>query len=99
MELKNFMEDVVINKLDSVLAQYPECCHCDKCRQDIVVLALNHLPTKYVSSEKGEIITRVQAMSIEYEVDVIQQLINAIQIVSQKPRHEVIPASDSAAAE
>lgn len=91
MKIKNFMEDIVMNKLDSVLAQYPECCHCDKCRYDIMALALNHLPAKYVSTEKGKILT--QAMSGEYEVDVIQEIMKAIQIVSQHPRHATETAS------
>ena len=88
MELKNFMEDVVLGKLDQVLAQYPDRCQCDQCRRDIAILALNHLPAHYSSTEKGEIFTRVQAMSLEYEVEVIQQIAKAIELVSAHPRHE-----------
>lgn len=88
MELKNFMEDIVLSKLDMVLDQYPNCCRCDQCRRDIAILALNHLPAHYASTEKGEIFTRVQAMSLEYEVEVIQQIAKAIEIVSQHPRHK-----------
>ena len=46
MDLKNFMEDYVVAKLDEVLAQYPDCCHCEQCKRDIASLALNHLPPK-----------------------------------------------------
>ena len=88
MELKNFMEDVVLGKLDQVLAQYPDCCEGDQWRGDIASLALNHLPAHYSSTEKGEIFTRVQAMSLEYEVEVIQQIAKAIELVSAHPRHE-----------
>ncbi|MCI7540238.1 MAG: late competence development ComFB family protein [Veillonellaceae bacterium] len=87
MELKNFMEDVVLAKMDQVLDQYPDCCRCEQCRRDIAILALNHLPAHYVSTEKGEIFTRVQAMSFEYEVEVIQQIAKAIETVSAHPRH------------
>ena len=51
MELKNYMEDYVVSKLDEVLAQYPNCCSCDDCKRDIAILALNHLPPKYISTE------------------------------------------------
>ena len=64
MELKNFMEDVVLAKMDQVLDQYPDCCRCEQCR-----------------------LTRVQAMSFEYEVEVIQQIAKAIETVSAHPRH------------
>ncbi|MBQ8698930.1 MAG: late competence development ComFB family protein, partial [Schwartzia sp.] len=49
------MEQVVLENLDSVLAQYPDCCKCDLCRRDIAILALNHLPPRYTSSEKGRV--------------------------------------------
>ncbi|WP_294152045.1 late competence development ComFB family protein [uncultured Selenomonas sp.] len=58
MELKNFMEDVVLAKMDQVLDQYPDCCRCEQCRRDIAILALNHLPAHYVSTEKGEILAQ-----------------------------------------
>ena len=55
MELRNYMEEVVLQKLDQVLAQYPYCCKCDQCRRDIATLALNNLPPRYISSHKGDI--------------------------------------------
>ena len=87
MELKNIMEDVVLKKLDQVLDQYPDCCRCDQCRRDIAMIALNHLPARYFSTEKGEIMTRTQVVSLEFEVEVIQKLAEAIEIVSAHPRH------------
>lgn len=93
MELKNLMEDVVISKLDQVLDQYPDCCRCEQCRRDIAILALNHLPARYASTEKGELFTRVSAMSLEYEVEVIQQIAKAIEIVAQHPRHDKAPVA------
>ena len=87
MDLKNFMEDYVVAKLDEVLAQYPDCCHCDQCKRDIAILALNHLPPKYVSTEKGQIFARVESMGSQYEVETIKQLADAIAIVQAHPRH------------
>ena len=48
MELKNYMEDLVLEKLDDVMAQYPFCCTCDQCKRDIATLALNHLQPRYI---------------------------------------------------
>ncbi len=87
MELKNFMEDYVVEKLDEVLVQYPDCCHCDQCRRDIAVLALNHLPPKYISTDKGQIFARVESMESQNEVEVIRQIVAAIEVVRKHPRH------------
>ena len=88
MELKNYMEDYVVSKLDEVLAQYPNCCSCDDCKRDIAILALNHLPPKYISTEKGQIFARVESMGSQYEVETIKQIADAIAIVQAHPRHE-----------
>ncbi|TYZ22589.1 late competence development ComFB family protein [Selenomonas ruminis] len=88
MELKNYMEDLVLEKLDDVMAQYPFCCTCDQCKRDIATLALNHLQPRYISSHKGDVYTRLNEMSVQYEVEVIQAIAKAIEIVHKNPRHE-----------
>ena len=81
------METIVLNYLDGVLANYPNCCSCEKCRQDIVMLALNHLPPKYVSTDKGNVFAKLSLMELENEVIVIEEIAKAIEIVSKSPRH------------
>ena len=88
MELKNYMEEVVLQKIDSVIARYPYCCKCEQCRLDIAALALNNLPPRYVSTHKGDIFVRIQEMEGKNDVDVIQAIAKAIEIVGKNPRHE-----------
>ncbi|HCB93991.1 MAG TPA: competence protein ComFB [Selenomonas sp.] len=88
MELKNYMEDYVVAKINEVIPQYPNCCSCEACKRDIAILALNHLPPKYISTEKGQIFARVESMGSQYEVETIKQIADAIAIVSAHPRHE-----------
>ena len=88
MELKNYMEEVVLQKIDSVIARYPDCCKCEQCRLDISALALNNLPPRYVSTHKGDIFVRIQEMEGKNDVDVIQAIAKAIEIVGKNPRHE-----------
>ena len=88
MELKNYTEDIVLKNLDAVLAQYPDCCKCEQCRLDIAALALNNLPPRYVSTHKGDIFVRIQEMEGKNDVDVIQAIAKAIEIVGKNPRHE-----------
>ena len=85
--LKNFIEDVVDNVLSEVLDNYPELCKCSKCILDIKAIALNNLPTKYIVSEKGEVYSKIEAFNRQFEIDVTQQLINAIEKVKKYP-HE-----------
>ena len=87
MQFKNYMEVIVEQKLDEILAQYPNCCKCDSCRMDIAVLALNNLKPKYVSTTKGQIFARIENMNSQYEVEVIRQIANAIEKVALHPRH------------
>ena len=88
MELKNYMETLVLEQLDSVLAKYPDCCKCERCRQDIAILALNHLPPKYISSQKGSLFMKLQTMSMENSIQIVEQIAKAIEIVKHHPRHD-----------
>ena len=88
MELTNYMEKVVLNKLDLVLKQYPSCCKCEECKRDIAILALNRLPPKYVSTQKGSIFAHLEEMDSQYDVIVTQEVVKAVEKVQQHPRHE-----------
>ena len=87
MELKNQTEALVLENIDSVLAQYPDCCKCDRCRRDIAIIALNHLPPKYVSSHKGSVFAKLDALSMEGKIEIVEQIAKAIEIVKRNPRH------------
>lgn len=45
------------------------------------------LPPRYVSTRKGDVFVRVNEMSTECEVTVIQAIAKAIEIVSKNPHH------------
>jgi len=67
-KLKNFMEDVVNKKIDSLL-NIMNICTCEKCRLDIMAIALNDLPAKYVVTEAGELYTKVKELEQQFEVE------------------------------
>ncbi len=52
--LCNITEKLVLNKFDGVLKKM-SCCRCDRCKQDIVALALNNLKPKYIVANREEI--------------------------------------------
>ncbi|MBO6210162.1 MAG: late competence development ComFB family protein [Schwartzia sp.] len=88
MELVNQTEKYVLEELDSVLAKYPDCCKCEHCRQDIAIIALNNLPAKYVSTEKGCVFAKLDALSLEGKIVIIEQIAKAVEIVKRNPHHE-----------
>jgi competence protein ComFB len=94
MEIKNYMEDLVWQKLDGILVERPHICHCDHCRHDIAALALNALPPKYIVTRKGETFTRIRLMEVQFSTDIVTAIIQAIEVVGTKPNHSGLSEED-----
>ena len=88
MEFKNFMEDYVLKKMEEILPNYPQCCTCDKCKRDIVTLTLNNLQSKYVTSDKGEMLVRAEIKNSVHEIEVVTKITNSIKKVMLNPHHD-----------
>ena len=50
--------------------------------------ALNRFPAKYVVTEKGEAMTKVHSMSVQFDSDITGALTMAAKAVTEHPRHE-----------
>ena len=87
-KLKNYMEELVMKKTDDIL-KLMNICKCEKCRLDIMALALNELPTSYVVSEKGELYTKLKELEQQFEVSVDTAIIKAAVVVNKNPKHNV----------
>ncbi len=88
MKVKNYMEDVVDHLLPQVLKGLPEICDCERCISDIKALALNSLKPKYVATPVGEVYTKVNELSIQFEADAVRAITVAIEKVKASPRHQ-----------
>jgi len=84
--LRNVMEDYVILTLDRMLDSM-DCCKCEQCRLDIASYALNRLPSKYVATTQGELMTKLCSMDTQFEANVMSEITKAVKIVKEKPRH------------
>lgn len=82
----NVMETIVEEALDS-MSDILDCCLCEQCRNDIAAYTLNHLPTRYVVTRSGEIISKAENMRSQHFADVRTNIIRAAQIISKHPRH------------
>ena len=88
MAVMNSMEGIVDIALAELLKEDPECCTCEHCMDDMMCLALNALPPKYVSSEKGALFSKINnAMAHQRSIDVRVACINALEFVKGHPHH------------
>lgn len=79
----NIMESKVIGKLDELLEHF-SCCKCDRCKKDIVALALNKLPPKYMVMASGQPEPEIDKQT---NAEVVSALIQAAVKVRAHPRH------------
>ena len=87
MKIQNYMEDVVEEELDLLLSERDDICKCQKCRFDMMVWALNRLPSRYVITNKGRIYTKLKEQEIQFKADVVKELTRAILYISKNPQH------------
>lgn len=84
--LKNYMEDIVAKVTDKYRREM-EICQCEKCRLDIMALALNELPPAYFVTQIGEIFAAIDSTYVQNQVDAEIAVLKAIEMVRQKPKH------------
>ena len=87
MEIHNYMEEAVKEVLDDILSQREDVCKCDICRSDMMALALNRLPSKYVATQKGRVYTKLEEINVQFKTDIIKEVARAVEHVKDKPRH------------
>ncbi len=87
-EIKNYMEKMVKKNLESQLEKRNNICKCDRCKLDMMAYALNHLPPKYVVTDKGSIFTRLQELEVQMNADITREVFKAIELVSKNKRHK-----------
>lgn len=89
MELYNLMEKEVLNAVEKIYGDMDNGCKCEKCKLDIAAIALNTLNPKYVVTEKGYLLTKVNNMNYQFQSDIITAVIKAIEIVVENPKHSL----------
>jgi competence protein ComFB len=87
MKFFNAMEPIVSNLFEQYLKTHHLKCDCDKCKLDILLLALNHLQPRYSSSQSGEVFVKALYMETQTQSDVLMELTKAAAIIEQNPMH------------
>ena len=86
--LKNITEEFVLGTLDRIMGNL-DCCKCEKCRLDIASYALNRLPSKYVATTQGELMTKLCEFDNNFETQVMASLTLAANVIKKNPKHDV----------
>lgn len=84
--LKNHMEDVVSRLTDKYMAE-ADMCRCEKCRLDVMALALNALPTAYIVTTTGEMFAAIDSTYLQNQVNAEMAVLKALDMVKQNPKH------------
>ena len=64
-------------------------CRCSRCRNDVLALALNQLPPKYVVMPVRELTPRLSIYEGRFNSAVTAQILRACKEVLEHPRHDI----------
>lgn len=88
MAIINIMEKMVETRFTNH-SKAMNFCTCELCADDVKCIALNKLPPKYVTSSKGELFFRTEQQMVRQNMmDIDIAVINAIESVKKRPRHD-----------
>ncbi|MFD2612790.1 late competence development ComFB family protein [Paenibacillus gansuensis] len=86
MTVHNLMEDIVKACLKELMHTQEALAELDeKAQSDVIAIALNHLPPKYVSTVKGEVFAKTQ-LRMQVETDVYREISYALDKVRNEER-------------
>jgi len=87
----NVVKDIALDLLPGVLKKL-EIEDNSANREDILALALNHLPQKYVTTGGGRIYAEmINNFKVQYQTDVLTALTRAAIAVKSRPRDSGMP--------
>lgn len=82
----NVMQALVEEKAPKYVQMFG-LCQCERCMADVKAYTLNHLPSKYVVVERGDLIPRLTVYEGKFVSDITAQLLQACKVVMERPHH------------
>ncbi|CAM3280110.1 late competence development ComFB family protein [Filibacter tadaridae] len=87
MAIHNVMEDVVHDVLHTYKDQLLPTCNCERCMEDIMAIALNQLPARYIVDEKySPYIRATHETDRQGATNILATVTHAATLVSKNPR-------------
>ncbi|MCX7926699.1 MAG: late competence development ComFB family protein [Candidatus Omnitrophica bacterium] len=88
-KLRNIIEDIARDYLNSALTLRYDICTCPACKNDMLAYILSRVPAKYVTTEEGALHTVIQQSRVEHQAVIGRVIIEAIEVISKNPRHKL----------
>jgi chemotaxis protein methyltransferase CheR len=88
-KLRNIIEDIARDHLNAALTLRYDICTCSICKNDMLAFVLSRVPARYVTTEQGALHTIIQQHRIEHQAEIGRAIIEAIDIISKSPRHQL----------
>ena len=85
--LFNVMEEMVRRTVDDKIVTM-DMCDCGICRLNACAIALNTLPTLYVTSKRGNLLAQVSGEMLNYKTQVLVETTKALLKVKEHPLHD-----------
>lgn len=83
----NVMEDLIEIEINENIEALG-ICTCPKCRKDLLTLTLNNVQPKYISTEKGETITKAARLaSANDRIQLLAEITRYAKLIGENPRH------------
>ena len=97
--MKNALEDLVRATHQALLRSQPQFCSCEKCRDDVMALALNQTRPRYIAGDSlGSALTRVLLEQDQAKAEIAVVVYDSMRRVAANPRHEGETVGGSSAA-
>lgn len=86
MPVLNVTQIIAEEKIHEII-KLMDGCHCEKCVDDMMALALNSLPPKYATTHAGKQYVQLESFKKQFETDVTAALMRACLTVKEHPSH------------
>jgi len=86
MNLKNAIEEHVVESYGALKGHFPDFCGCDICQADVIVYALNRLPPRYVATLEGAVVTEVSLDRQQDRAAIDVAVMDGFRRVTRTPR-------------
>lgn len=86
LALVNIVEDMVRQKVSELIGDL-DMCHCERCRLNACAIALNNLPSHYVTTQVGALLGELDDVGINYQTNITVEVTKALLVVKEHPLH------------
>ena len=87
--IRNLAEELVKAKAPGIMASM-NMCTCPACVLDVVAFTLNHTQPLYVSTEKGQLFSKLASCDLQYGTDIASEITKACLKIKLNPRHPAV---------